>query len=80
MQTLTDYTEEELLPEGYGYFDCTAYPIGGLFCRSPIGGVLVHDIKRLSKRVAGCDCTATTADNRKIAFQFAHLDGKGAVS
>ena len=54
---------------GFGYWDCTKYPIGGDFGRvEDKGGLLVDRVERLPRTFHTADSIGYTAEGRKIAF------------
>lgn len=59
---------------GHGYWDCTAYPIGGCFRRAGSQGVRVVEVLSTHKRMEGKGTTeiGLTADGRKIAYDHQH--------
>lgn len=70
-----DFTCKELqvqwLKPGYGFWDCTVYPIGGSFCRAKDPGLPL--IRRNSANAHGCDSVGLALDGRRVAFNSQYL-------
>jgi len=66
---------------GYGYWDCTHYPIGGNFQRAGADGLSMIEIEHLKPPFPhGCTAIGWTEDGRKIAFQMSHTEGYNITS
>lgn len=64
---------------GCGYWETTAYPIGGCFRRAGIEGVGIVSVVRgladfKSYTRYGCDEEGMTEDGRKVCYSFTHIE------
>jgi hypothetical protein len=64
---------EGTIRDGFGYWDCTDYPIGGCFRRAGSGGLLVRSIEKIP-HFKGSDRIGLTDDGRRVAFGFIALE------
>lgn len=64
---------------GYGYYDCTSYPLGGSFHRTGNTGLeVIGELRAIKPKTHGCDTYGQTADGRKVAFDSANTDNQHA--
>ena len=64
------------LPAGTPHHDVTAHPVGTVQETTGAGGLMLHEINRLSCPMLGVNHTGCTKDGRWIAFDLALVKTK----
>ncbi len=60
--------------DGYGYWDTTAYPVGGNFRRADSCGPVIVRVLRTFRNFHGANMEGETADGRRVACDMAHTE------
>ncbi len=61
-----------MIKPGFGYWDCTVYPIGGDFHRVGQLAMLVKLTGPIGDYGKGCNAIGLTSNNRTICFDINH--------